>query len=80
MTAVAVSVMLVWHFSDLHLDVSPQWQLPPRRPTFDVVVVAGDLITRAERGVKWLLENVPNKQVVYCSGITKPMVRTLIVL
>jgi EPSP synthase (3-phosphoshikimate 1-carboxyvinyltransferase)/calcineurin-like phosphoesterase family protein len=60
--------MRVWHFSDLHLDVSPQWQLPLQRPPFDVAVVAGDLITRADRGVKWLLENVPNKQVVYVLG------------
>jgi Icc-related predicted phosphoesterase len=58
----------VWHFSDLHLEVTSQWQLPLQRPTFDVAAVAGDLITHADRGVKWLLENVPNKQVVYVLG------------
>jgi predicted MPP superfamily phosphohydrolase len=60
--------MRVWLLSDLHLEMSPHWQLPPRRPRCDVLVVAGDLITRAERGVEWLLENVPDKPVVYVLG------------
>lgn len=60
--------MRLWFFSDLHLEMSPQWQLPWPRPTFDVLVVAGDLITRAERGVKWLLENVLDEPAVYVLG------------
>src|SRR6185437_7645741 len=38
------------------------WDLAPpvERPRFDILVVAGDLIPRAERGVRWLLERVPD--------------------
>jgi DNA repair exonuclease SbcCD nuclease subunit len=38
------------------------------RPDFDVLIVAGDLITRMERGVKWLLERVQDRPVVYIAG------------
>jgi predicted phosphodiesterase len=46
------------------------WDLPPpaERPQFNVMVVAGDLTTRMERGVHWLLERVPDKPVLYVAG------------
>lgn len=59
--------MLIWLFSDCHLEMSV-WDIPADRPQFDVLVVAGDLITRAERGVAWLRERFPNNHVVYVMG------------
>lgn len=46
------------------------WDLPPvgARPDYDVLVVAGDLITRQERGVQWLLARVTDHHVVYVGG------------
>ena len=46
------------------------WDLPSgdARPTFDIMVVAGDLIPRAERGVRWLLESVSDRPVIYVMG------------
>jgi 3',5'-cyclic AMP phosphodiesterase CpdA len=45
--------MPLWILSDLHLEFTPGWELPSAdaRPRFDVLVVAGDLIPRMERGV-----------------------------
>jgi hypothetical protein len=45
--------MRLWILSDLHLELVGGWVLPAAgaRPRFDVLVVAGDLITRMERGV-----------------------------
>lgn len=62
--------MLLWILSDLHVELTRGWDLPPpaERPRFDVLVVAGDLIPRADRGVRWLLERVPDKPVVYVPG------------
>lgn len=63
--------MRLWVLSDLHLELTRGWDLPAgdARPDFDVLVVAGDLITRQERGVRWLLERVPDdRQVVYVAG------------
>lgn len=62
--------MRLWILSDLHLELTRGWDLPAgdARPQFDVLVVAGDLIPRAERGVKWLLERVPDKPVIYVPG------------
>jgi predicted phosphodiesterase len=62
--------MRLWILSDLHLELTRGWDLPPvgARPDFDVLVVAGDLITRMERGVKWLLERVTDRPVVYVGG------------
>jgi Icc-related predicted phosphoesterase len=59
----------IWLLSDLHLEMSV-WDLPVDRPSFDVLVIAGDLIPRAERGVKWLRERFPDSQVniVYVLG------------
>jgi predicted phosphodiesterase len=61
--------VLLWVMSDLHIEVSG-WDLPsPReRPAFEVLIVAGDLIPRMERGVKWLRERVPDKPVIYVAG------------
>lgn len=62
--------MLLWVLSDLHLESTRGWDLPSveERPRFDVMVVAGDLITRMERGVKWLLERVTDCPVIYVAG------------
>lgn len=62
--------MRLWIVSDLHLELTRGWDLPAgaARPRFDVLVVAGDLVPRMERGVKWLLERVPDKPVVYIAG------------
>ncbi|WP_354105479.1 metallophosphoesterase [Bradyrhizobium sp. LB14.3] len=56
--------------SDLHIELTRGWDLPSGdvRPDFDVMIVAGDLIPRAERGVKWLLDRVPDRPVIYCMG------------
>jgi predicted phosphodiesterase len=59
----------VWVMSDLHLELSRGWDLPSDgRPDFDALVIAGDLIPRQERGVKWLRERVPDKPVIYVPG------------
>lgn len=62
--------MLLWILSDLHLESTRGWDLPsgPARPNFDVMIVAGDLITRMERGVKWLLERITDRPVIYVPG------------
>jgi 3',5'-cyclic AMP phosphodiesterase CpdA len=64
----------IWSLSDLHLELTRGWDLPSGgdRPDFDVLVVAGDLIPRAERGVRWLLERVPDKPCIYVQGNHKP--------
>lgn len=56
--------------SDLHLELTRGWDLPSgrTRPAFDVLIVAGDLVPRMERGVKWLLERVPDHPVIYIAG------------
>jgi predicted phosphodiesterase len=60
----------LWVLSDLHLELTRGWDLPAgaARPDFDVLVIAGDLVTRMERGVKWLLERVTDRDVVYVAG------------
>lgn len=62
--------MRLWILSDLHIELSRGWDLPqPKdRPRFDVLVVAGDLIPRMCRGVRWLLERVSDKPVIYIAG------------
>jgi predicted phosphodiesterase len=62
--------MLLWVLSDLHLELTRGWDLPPERerPRFDVLVIAGDLIPRMERGVRWLLERVQDRPIVYIAG------------
>jgi hypothetical protein len=62
--------MRLWILSDLHLELTQGWDLPPPadRPDFDVMIVAGDLIPRAERGVKWLAQRVTNRPVLYVAS------------
>jgi calcineurin-like phosphoesterase family protein len=56
--------------SDLHLESTRGWDLPAvaDRPDFDVLVIAGDLIPRAERGVAWILERVDRPAVFVCGN------------
>jgi predicted phosphodiesterase len=60
----------LWVMSDLHVESTRGWDLPParERPPFDVMIVAGDLVTRMERGVGWLLERVTDRTVLYVPG------------
>jgi predicted phosphodiesterase len=58
----------LWIMSDLHLELTRGWDLPSARPDFDVMVVAGDLISRMERGVRWLRERVPDRPCIYVHG------------
>jgi predicted phosphodiesterase len=62
--------MRLWTQSDLHVEPRRGWDLPAAdaRPCFDVLVVAGDLIPRMERGVAWLRERVPDRPVIYVPG------------
>ncbi|WFT94403.1 metallophosphoesterase [Bradyrhizobium barranii] len=62
--------MRLWIMSDIHLELTRGWDLPAgdARPEFDVMIVAGDLIPRAERGVRWLLDRVPDRPVIYVMG------------
>jgi predicted phosphodiesterase len=62
--------VLLWEVSDLHLELTRGWDLPfgDARPQFDVMVVAGDLIPRMERGVAWLRERVTDRPVIYVPG------------
>lgn len=62
----------VWVLSDIHLEFDRTWELPSPRPDFDVLVLAGDLVTRMERGVRWLRERLDDKPVVYISGNSEP--------
>jgi Icc-related predicted phosphoesterase len=60
----------IWVLSDIHLELTRGWDLPSGtdRPEFDVLVVAGDLVPRMERGVAWLRERVNDRPVVYIPG------------
>jgi predicted phosphodiesterase len=60
----------LWIQSDLHLESTRGWDLPAvgDRPVFDVLVIAGDLIPRAERGVAWLLDRVADHVVFVCGN------------
>jgi len=62
--------VLLWILSDLHLEFTPGWELPSgdAQPRFDVMVVAGDLVTRMERGVAWLLARVSDRPIIYVPG------------
>jgi predicted phosphodiesterase len=62
--------VLLWILSDLHLELTRGWDLPSgdARPHFHVLVIAGDLVPRAERGVRWLRERVPDRPVIYVAG------------
>ena len=56
--------------SDLHVILTRGWDLAPpaERPEFRVLIMAGELIPRAERGVRWLEERVPDKPAIYVLG------------
>jgi hypothetical protein len=45
--------VLPWTLSDIHLELTRGCDLPSggARPDFDVLIITGDLIPRAERGV-----------------------------
>jgi predicted phosphodiesterase len=60
----------LWILSDLHLELTRGWDLPSGadRPDFDVLVIAGDLVPKMERGVAWLRERVPDRDVIYIAG------------
>ena len=62
--------MKLWVLSDLHMELTRGWDLPApdARPQYDVLIVAGDLIPKMERGVKWLLERVTDRPVLYIAG------------
>jgi Icc-related predicted phosphoesterase len=62
--------MKIWAMSDLHIELTRGWDLPAPadRPDFDVLVIAGDLISRMERGVAWLRERVTGRPVIYIPG------------
>jgi predicted phosphodiesterase len=62
--------MRLWVGSDFHIETTRGWDLPvvSARPSFDVMIVAGDLIPRMERGVKWLLERIQDRPVIYVAG------------
>lgn len=62
--------MLLWIQSDLHLELTRGWDPPSgsARPHFDVLVIAGDLIPRMERGVAWLRQRVTDRPVIYVAG------------
>jgi Icc-related predicted phosphoesterase len=62
--------MRFWILSDLHIELTRGWDLPPAsdRPDYDVLVVAGDLIPRMDRGVRWLASRVTDRPVVYVAG------------
>ncbi|MEY9418040.1 putative phosphodiesterase [Bradyrhizobium japonicum] len=62
--------MRLWTMSDIHIELTRGWDLSPpaERPAFDVMVMAGDLIPRMERGVRWLMERVSDKPVIYIPG------------
>jgi predicted phosphodiesterase len=62
--------MRLWIMSDIHLELTRGWDLPPvgARPEFDVLIVAGDLVPRMERGVRWLADRVPDKPAILVPG------------
>ena len=62
--------MKLWVMSDLHCELTQGWDLPPPdcRPDYDVMVMAGDLMPRMERGVAWLRDRVRDKPVIYVPG------------
>lgn len=62
--------MKLWIFGDLHMETTKGWDLPPpaQRPEHDVVIIPGDLFTRMERGVRWILERLTDRPVIYVHG------------
>jgi hypothetical protein len=70
--------MNAWLISDIHVESLRGWDLPSgsNRPDFDVLIVAGDLHTRFERGVAWLRERVSDKQTDLAIGLLQLDVAT----
>src|ERR1700691_5085140 len=64
-----INTLRLWIMGDLHIELTRGWDLPPAgaRPKYDVLIIAGDLITRMERGVKWIIERV-DRPVIYIGG------------
>ncbi len=62
--------MRLWIMADIHVEQTRGWDLRSghARPSFDVLVIAGDLIPRMERGVRWLRERIPDRTVIYVAG------------
>jgi predicted phosphodiesterase len=62
--------MKLWILSDIHTELTTDWDLPvpEEQPDFDVLIVAGDLMPGMEKGVRWLAERVKDKPVVYIAG------------
>lgn len=62
--------MRIWIMSDIHVELTRGWDLPGpgERPDYDVLVVAGDLMPRMERGVAWLRERVTDRPVIFIAG------------
>jgi Icc-related predicted phosphoesterase len=60
----------LWILSDLHMELTRGWDLPSpsQRPRFDVLVIAGDLMPRAERAVAWILRRVTDPVVFVCGN------------
>ncbi|RRH81166.1 metallophosphoesterase [Variovorax beijingensis] len=52
--------------SDLHLEFAPFAPVPDLG--FDVVILAGDIHSPAQRAVEWAIERFPDKPVVYVPG------------
>ncbi|WP_426130589.1 metallophosphoesterase [Pararhizobium sp. PWRC1-1] len=63
--------MKIWIFSDLHLEFGERFDVHPPADT-DVVVCAGDLLTRGVvPSIEWLAKNVaPSLPVVFVQAIT----------
>jgi predicted phosphodiesterase len=62
--------MKLWILSDIHTELTTDWDLPVpgQQPDFDVLIVAGDLMPGMEKGVHWLADRVKDKPVVYIAG------------
>jgi predicted phosphodiesterase len=60
----------LWILSDLHMELTRGCDLPAvgDRPNYHVLVIAGDLIPKAERAVAWILERVNDRHVVFVCG------------
>jgi Icc-related predicted phosphoesterase len=59
--------MRLWIFSDLHLELCPDWEFPAAAD-YDVIIAAGDIHSPATRGVRWLAHLAGGKPVIYVPG------------
>ena len=60
----------IWTLSDLHLESTRGWDLPPpqARPRSDVLVIAGDVVPGFARGVRWAADRVRDRPVIMVAG------------